>query len=170
MLPRNRHHLVRITRPTRISRAASMSLLAACGAALLFLAVWRIWRTDAPAMAHLRTLDEINLLWECEDDHSFQAPAQAGPITCADADADCSKEADLVDWYYCDVAKHGRVKVTARLGADWSPANPSLHLSVWGSKFVPAEEGLICPQQSCDNQLYRVPQDPIEKALSQDDK
>lgn len=166
MLSRNRHHLVRITRPTRISRAASMSLLAACGAALLFLAVWRIWRTDAPAMAYQRTLDEILLPWECENGHPFEAYGQPGPRPCVK----CSADADIVDWYACENARHGPFKVIARLGADWSPANPSLHLSVRGSKFVPAEEGLTCPYSTCDELLYRVQHDPIEEALSQQEK
>lgn len=148
---------VRIIEKRRIPREAVISLSLAGVVALTILAFWWFSATsEEAARPHTRTLEETELLWRCENGHTFSAAGQTGARLCLF----CEKLAYPVTRFSCPV--HGPFQVTVQFGDGADEASPIVKLRLTGRDWVNTEVGLRCPR--CDRLLEYRPTDPLRGA------
>jgi len=136
-----RYRSVRIIEPRERSRAAYVSVIVACCAALVLFVSWRLWQGDETSPPPIRELSQIEFTWQCPAGHVFQAWGQREPRGCMR----CDRTAHVAEKFLC--RKHGEVDVFLRFGPNYSSADRrDLYLSLDHEHWVPRAEGLRCPQ------------------------
>ena len=134
-----------------------ISILVACGAAILLL-IGRQVMKEEPAVAPIRrTLVDVELEWKCPSGHVFRAGGQVEPRKCWT----CNQPAYPLARFQCRT--HGEVDVIARFEAAPDDGHAILSaFSTHGSDWTPASEPVLCPK--CRQPMKRHVEDPLAKS------
>lgn len=149
-----RRRKVRIVKPRRSTRAATISLASVALAAVVFFLIWRFWEEEEPAPIFRRGLPDVVLDWKCESGHTFKARGQVAPRACPT----CRRPAFPVGTYHCP--KHGAFELTIRYADEDGVARP-VEYRIAGGKWIPVSDGARCPR--CSTPLERRPKDPFAR-------
>lgn len=144
----------------RTSRPANISLAVAAAAAVVLLAVWRLWQTEEVIVPQQRQFRDIDVVWKCEVGHSFKAAGQIGSKACWT----CDRPAFPVTYYACRI--HGPYEIAARFAAGEGGVARISELRRPGLEWVSIEEGVNCPR--CKRRLVHKTRDPAENASRAD--
>lgn len=154
----SRRRTVRIVKQRNVSRAAIISLAIATGAAVLFLAIWRIMQSGEELSVHIREIREYDMDWRCEGGHSFHSAGRKDSRPCWI----CGQPAFPVAHYKCPI--HGTFEVAFRFYEDEQGIIKPSKIRVGSGEWLEFDEGLKCPR--CRRDLMRDNIDPLDRAES----
>jgi len=149
--------MVRIVKPHRVSRTASVTLLAAAMAAAILFLAWRFWRMDDEVVVRAAPGDRL-VEWRCEAGHSFEDRGKSVERECPI----CGKPAFPFAIYHCPV--HGPFNVSARFERDETGVIRLSQYRIEGRKWTSAKDGIRCPL--CSEELEHKPIDPFARSRS----
>ncbi|MGB2986677.1 MAG: hypothetical protein WBE26_12435 [Phycisphaerae bacterium] len=142
-------------------RAANVSLVAAAAAAVVLLAVWRLWRTEEVVQPYRQTLANVELEWKCAAGHSFRAAGHTfdtDGLTKPRLCWTCDRAAYPVARYTC--LDHGSYELAVRFAVGDDGVAKVSQVRWPGQSWVSAEEGLHCPK--CNAPLVYTRKDPLQ--------
>ncbi len=150
---------VRIVGQRRPSRAATISLLAAAGVALLVPVLWRLGRSEEVVQPQQRRMAQAELQWRCEVGHTFYAGGHAfnaDGITKPKACWTCEKPAFPAHAFHCSI--HGAYDVSMMLKRDATGRVLPARWRLPGKPWVESAAELRC--RLCDRVL-QYQKDPL---------
>ena len=152
----SRRRTVRIIKKRNVPRPAVVSLAIAAGAAILVLAVWRIWQTGEETPVYKRSMRDYEMGWRCEGGHFFHSTGQTNSRRCWM----CGRHAYPVALYKCPA--HGSYEVAFQFSVDKEGVVKPSKVRIKGGEWRPPDEGLKCIR--CRRDLIREQVDPLERA------
>ena len=150
-----RRRTVRIVKSRTTSRASTVSLALAIGAAFFMLALWWMWRDDDVVFPPQRTLTAVEMTWKCPVGHVFRAAGQIESRACWTRN--CDRPAYPVAQYACP--EHGAYEAAVRFRRGENGAASVAELRLIGRDWVAADK-VACPR--CGKGLIYASRDPLE--------